>query len=74
MANFRPGDRVKVNCPGLAELRSIMEQATGEPPAPNHHGTVREICRTGLVLIEFDDGTGSPWDAHLVEKLEDYDV
>jgi hypothetical protein len=56
---FKPGDRVYVTDPGLAELRAIMRRYGHEAP-PNHHGTVHEITEEGNVLIYFDseDGPG----------------
>jgi hypothetical protein len=50
------GDRVYVTDEGLASLREIMRQATGQEPPPNHHGTVEEIWEDGSVLIYFDEG------------------
>lgn len=59
MAEFHPGDRVYVIDPGLAMLRRIMRDATGQEPPPNHHGTVHEVW-DDAVLIHFDseDGPG----------------
>lgn len=52
---FKEGDRVYVTDPALAELRTIMRDATGEDPPPNHHGTVAEVAGDAVV-INFDDG------------------
>ena len=76
MAEFKPGDRVYVIDPGLAQLRAIMRRATGVEPAPNHHGTVDEVWDDGLVLISFDseDGPGqgscAPYPPESVRHLE----
>lgn len=67
---FKPGDRVYVTDPFLAQLREIMRNATGEEPAPNHHGTVAEVWDSGDLLIHFDDGGGSPWPPAEVRHLE----
>lgn len=69
MTDFKPGDRVYVTDPALAEMREIMRRATGEEPAPNHTGTVEEIWDEGDVLIHFDDGIGAPYPAHEVRHL-----
>lgn len=61
MTHFQPGDRVYVTDPALAQLRSIMRNATGQEPAPNHHGTVEEVWEGGTYLIHFDDGGGAPY-------------
>lgn len=53
---FKPGDRVYVLDPGLAELRAIMRRY-GHEPTPNHHGTVHEI-EDGMVEIWFDNEDG----------------
>lgn len=66
---FAHGDRVLVTDPGLAQLRAIMRQATGQEPAPNHHGTVDEVWEDGTVLINFDDGMGAPYPPDEVEHL-----
>lgn len=73
-AEFSPGDRVYVTDPGLAQLRAIMRQATGQEPPPNHHGTVDEIW-DDAVLIVFDSeagpatGNAAPYPAHEVCHL-----
>lgn len=70
MSEFKPGDRVLVNDVGLAQIRSIMRNATGAEPAPNHHGTVEEVWEDGAtVLIYFDDGVGAPYPVGDVEPL-----
>lgn len=68
---FKPGDRVFVTDPGLAQLRAIMRQATGKEPAPNHHGTVSDETWDDpmTVLIDFDDGGGAPYPLHEVRHL-----
>lgn len=43
-----------------------MKEATGKEPDPNHHGVVSEVKRDGY-LIDFTDGTSSPWDESQVE-------
>lgn len=68
---FNHGDRVYVTDPYLARIREIMRNATGEEPAPNHHGTVEEVWDSGDILIHFDDGTGSPWPPDQVRPLAD---
>ena len=73
MSAFKPGDRVYVTDPGLAQLRRIMRDATGEEPAPNHHGTVDEV-EGDQVLINFDDGVCAPYPTaetrHLTEATQ----
>ena len=69
MSEFKQGDRVYVTDPALAQMRAIMRNATGQEPAPNHHGTVEEVWDNGDVLIYFDDGVGAPYPAHEVEHL-----
>ena len=54
---FKPGDRVYVTDPALANLRAIMRQY-GHKPAPNHHGTIHEIWDDGTILIYFDNEDG----------------
>jgi hypothetical protein len=71
MADFKPGDRVLVTDPALAAMRAIMRDATGQEPAPNHHGTVDEIWVDGTVLINFDDGVGAPYPPDEVRHLPD---
>ena len=55
---MKPGDRVYVTDPGLAQLRAVMA-SYGEPARPNHHGTVERI-EGDTVYIAFDseDGEG----------------
>lgn len=74
-APFKPGDRVYVTDPGLANLRRIMRQATGQEPPPNHHGTVSDEPwdEPGTVLIDFDDGGGAPYELHEVRLLKEGD-
>lgn len=69
MTDFKPGDRVFVTDPALAQLRAIMRSATGVEPAPNHHGTVEEVWESGNILIYFDDGGGAPYPADEVRPL-----
>lgn len=69
MREFKHGDRVYVTDPALAELRAIMRTATGQEPAPNHHGTVEEVWDSGDVLIYFDDGAGAPYPQAEVRHL-----
>lgn len=59
---FKPGDRVYVIDPGLAQLREIMRRA-GHEPAPNHHGTIPDEPWDDpeTVLIYFDDGAAAPY-------------
>jgi hypothetical protein len=65
------GDRVQVNDPGLAQLRAIMRRATGQEPAPNHHGTISEVWdEDGEYLIDFDDGGAAPYPFADVSRLE----
>ncbi len=66
---FEPGDRVFVTDPGLAHLRAIMRNATGQEPAPNHHGVVEEVWDDGNVLICFDDGVGAPYPPSEIRHL-----
>lgn len=47
MSAFSIGDRIAVLDPGLAQLRELMQQATGSEPAPNHHATVTEMWNDG---------------------------
>lgn len=67
---IKPGDRVYVTDPGLAALREIMRQATGQEPAPNHHGTVEEVHDDGTIEIIFDDGQWAPYPAAQTRHLE----
>lgn len=67
---FQHGDRVLVTDAGLAALRDVMRRATGQEPAPNHHGTVERLMDDGQVLIHFDDGIGAPYPADQVRDLE----
>lgn len=68
---FKHGDRVYVTDPGLAQMREIMRNATGQEPKPNHHGTVEEVWDSGSILIYFDDGVGAPYPEHEVRYLTD---
>ena len=74
MSDFKPGDRVYVTDPGLAELRAIMRSA-GHEPFPNHHGTVNEVWDDGQILIYFDNedgpglGGGAPYPVAEVRHL-----
>lgn len=63
------GDRVQVNDPGLAQLRAIMRRATGQEPAPNHHGTISAVWDEDY-LIDFDDGGAAPYPFADVSRLE----
>ena len=71
---FKPGDRVYVTDPGLAQLRAIMRQY-GHDAKPNHHGTVSDEPwdEPGTVLIDFDDGGGAPYPLHEVRHLTEGD-
>lgn len=69
MSTFKPGDRVYVTDPALAQLRAIMRNATGQEPSPNHHGTVEEVWDGESVLIYFDDGVGAPYPVDEVRHL-----
>ena len=69
MTKFEPGDRVYVTDPYLAQLREIMRNATGQEPAPNHHGTVDAVWDDDSVLINFDDGIGAPYPPAQVRHL-----
>jgi hypothetical protein len=69
---LKPGDRVYVDDPGLAQLRALM-RSFGETPKPNHHGTVEEVY-DDTVLIYFDDGAGAPYPSsatHLLPEPSD---
>ena len=70
MSDFKPGDRVYVTDPALAELRAIMSRF-GHDAEPNHHGTVEEVWDSGSVLINFDDGGGAPYPLAEVRHLAD---
>ncbi len=70
---FVVGDRVYVTDPALAQLREIMRKATGQEPAPNHHGTVDDIKGVGqhaTLIITFDDGGAAPYSVAETELLE----
>lgn len=75
MPDFKPGDRVYVTDPGLAELRRIMRQF-GHEPQPNHHGTVNEV-HDDHILIYFDSdegpgqGTSAPYPPYEVRHLSE---
>lgn len=76
--DLKPGDRVYVTDPGLAELRAIMRRY-GHEPFPNHHGTVHEVDGDEI-LIYFDNedgpglGSGAPYPRaevrHLTEETD----
>jgi len=72
---FKPGDRVYVTDPGLAELRAIM-RSFGEVAKPNHVGTVDEIDEDHIE-IWFDNedgpgmGQGAPYPFNEVRHLTD---
>jgi hypothetical protein len=71
---MKPGDRVYVTDPGLAQLRAIMLEAMGHDPPPNHHGTVEEIVLdTVLIVFDSEDGEGqgqaAPYPLHQVRLL-----
>lgn len=69
---IKSGDRVYVTDEGLAHIREIMRQATGEEPPPNHHGTVDEVWGDDdMVLIIFDDGQAAPYPSAEVRPLEE---
>ena len=72
MSLLKPGDRVAVDDVGLAELRRIMRQATGEEPPPNNEGVIDEVWDDGdlMYLINFDDGVGAPYPAGEVRLLD----
>ena len=63
MGQLRPGDRVAVDDPALAELQRIFRDALGEEPAPNNEGTVEQAWDDGTLLIFFDDGGSAPYPA-----------
>ncbi len=66
------GDRVAVDDAGLAELRRIMRDATGEEPPPNNEGVIEQVwARDGNVtcLIEFDNGGGAPYPASEIRRI-----
>jgi hypothetical protein len=67
---FKKGDRVYVTDPALARLREIMRSATGQEPAPNHHGTVEDPeFGGGQILIYFDDGGSAPYPESQIRPL-----
>lgn len=71
--DFKPGDRVYVTDPALAELRAIM-RSYGHTPQPNHIGTVHEVTEDHIE-IWFDNedgpgmGQGAPYPAREVRHL-----
>ena len=66
---FKPGDRVKVNDPGLAELRRIFAEAMQTEPVPNNTGIVDHVGDE-YVYITFDDsGQMAPYPIDEVESL-----
>ena len=67
-AHFKPGDRVAVDDPALAELRAIMREH-GHEPDPNNEGVVDEV-RGDTLLIIFDDGQGAPYPASTATLIE----
>ncbi len=73
------GDRVYVTDRGLAQMRAIMQQATGRA-LPNHHGTVEEVWENGTVLINFDEdgvegaGNAAPYPSDEVFLLPEVPV
>jgi hypothetical protein len=69
----KPGDRVYVTDPGLAQLRQVMRRATGVEPPPNHHGTVEDVWDDGRVRITFDGGSAAPYPLDEVRLLEGSD-
>lgn len=75
LRSIKPGDRVFVTDPGLAQLRDIMFRATGST-TPNHHGTVAEVWDDGTLLINFDEdgvegaGNAAPYPPTEVQLLE----
>lgn len=70
MTTLKRGDRVYVTDAGLAELRAIMRQATGQEPPPNHHGTV-ELVEAETILIVFDDGVAAPYPPEEVRLISE---
>lgn len=74
--DFKPGDRVYVTDPALAELRAIM-RSYGHEPQPNHIGTVHEVDEDGYIEIWFDNedgpgqGQGAPYPHDQVRHLTD---
>lgn len=73
MTDFKPGDRVLVTDPALAQLRAIMA-SSGEVDdvLPNHHGTVADDADTGngTVLINFDGGGCAPYPVEECRHLD----
>lgn len=70
--HFKPGQRVKVNDPGLAELAAIFKEATGEDPPPNNEGVVADDQYEDLsdsIIINFDDGVAAPYPVEMIEAL-----
>lgn len=59
MTDFKIGDPVKVNDPGLA----MLERFRPAGAKPNNHGWIAEIYDTGEYLIEFPIGDDHP-DTH----------
>lgn len=70
--SIQVGDRVLVLDPALAELRSIMRDATGQEPAPNHHGIVESVSGNTVVIV-FDDGGAAPYLLGEVRHLQGED-
>lgn len=71
---FQPGDRVYVDDPMLAQLRSIIREYEGYEPPPNHTGTVDSVSEDGRVSIVFDDGSIAPYGEHETHLLADGSV
>lgn len=67
---YRRGDRVEVTDKALERLRTLMREATGEEPKPNHRGYVRQVWTDGL-LIDFDDGVCAPYPLDVVRPLRE---
>lgn len=70
MIEFKVGDPVAVNDPGLRRLRDLMTQQ-GRQVKPNHHGTVDEIFEDGYLLILFDDGQAAPYPPDMVRHRKE---
>lgn len=72
MPDLKPGDRVFVIDPALAQMRAILARHEGpEKVLPNHHGTVADDADTsdGTVLINFDGGGCAPYPVDEVRPL-----
>lgn len=71
---MKPGDRVQVNCPGLAKQREVMRSIIGKEPTPNHIGTVQEVDGdTAYIVFDSEDGEAmgqlAPYPLSLVQPL-----